>query len=264
MPPKRGRGNAANEERILEAAIQREAVAAVKARWPGILIQGSMNGAHLAGGGRAWNMLALGGVTRDEADLHFIERGRNGEASLYVEMKVPGKWPTTKQAYRGACVARRGNVYAVAHSSEELLKIVEDYLPVDFIADNPTPPGSPSPAPPRQPPSSSTPTRQSRSRKARMPTPPHPCVISLDSSDEEDGAGAHCASGSVGAGSSGTGGGLTGWAAAIAAASADEAGGAGEEEEEEWHDWDEEGERYFWEGSYHGWNRGGFDSDEDQ
>ena len=264
MPPKRGRGNAANEERILEAAIQREAVAAVEARWPGILIQGSMNGAHLAGGGRAWNMLALGGVRRDEADLHYIERGRNGEAGLYVEMKVPGKWPTTKQAYRGACVERRGNVYAVAHSSEELLKIVEDYLPVDFVADNPTPPGSPSPAPPRQPPSSSTPTRQSRSRKARMPTPPHPCVISLDSSDEEDGAGAHCASGSVGAGPSGTGGGLTGWAAAIAAASADEAGGAGEEEEEEWHDWDEEGERYFWEGSYHGWNRGGFDSDEDQ
>ena len=132
MPPKRGRVNAAAEERILEAAIQREAVAAVKARWPGILIQASMNGAHLAGGGRAWNMLALGGVRRDEADLHYIERGRNGEAGLYVEMKVPGKWPTTKQAYRGACVERRGNVYAVAHSSEELLKIVEDYLPVDF------------------------------------------------------------------------------------------------------------------------------------
>ena len=52
-------------------------------------------------------MLALGGVTRDEADLHFIERGRNGEASLYVEMKVPGKWPTTKQAYRGACESAR-------------------------------------------------------------------------------------------------------------------------------------------------------------
>ena len=117
-----------------EAQLQRDVVKACKARWPGIAIQASASGAHLAGGGRAGRLLKLSGVEVGDPDLNIREWGRKGEPSAYVELKVPGGVVSDAQRRQHAALRDRGHAVFVLYSLAEFMSTIAEYLPPDFDA----------------------------------------------------------------------------------------------------------------------------------
>ena len=117
-----------------EAQLQRRIVKACKGRWPGISMQASASGVHLAGGGRAGSLMRLSGVEAGDPDLHVREWGRNGEPSAYVELKVPGGVVRDTQLRQHAALRKRGCAVYILHSEAEFLSAIAEYLPPDFQA----------------------------------------------------------------------------------------------------------------------------------
>jgi len=119
---------------LLEGRLQRDMVVALDARWPGIERQASMNGATLKGGARAWSRHHSEGALQGDPDLNVREGGRNGERGLFVEVKLEGRALSPLQRWRFARLKARNYACVVAHSVEDLLTTVLNYLPPDFTA----------------------------------------------------------------------------------------------------------------------------------
>ena len=81
-------------------SLQKEMVAAALAARPGLALQASNMGVHLAGGARAGkNLKELGGFP-GEPDISVREQGRRGEPGLFAEVKTPGTFLEPHQARR--------------------------------------------------------------------------------------------------------------------------------------------------------------------
>jgi hypothetical protein len=119
---------------LLEGRLQRDMVVALDARWPGIERQASMNGATLKGGARAWSRHHSEGALQGDPDLNVREGGRNGERGLFVEVKLEGRALSPLQRWRFERLKARNYACVVAHSVEDLLTTVLNYLPPDFTA----------------------------------------------------------------------------------------------------------------------------------
>ena len=119
---------------LLEGRLQRDMVVALDARWPGIERQASMNGATLKGGARAWSRHHSEGALQGDPDLNVREGGRNGERGIFVEVKLEGRALSPLQRWRFARLKARNYACVVAHSVEDLLTTVLNYLPPDFTA----------------------------------------------------------------------------------------------------------------------------------
>ena len=113
-------------------SLQKEMVAAALAARPGLALQASNMGVHLAGGARAGkNLKELGGFP-GEPDISVREQGRRGEPGLFAEVKTPGTFLEPHQARRIEELEARGFVCIVVRSTAELLEALDVYLPEEW------------------------------------------------------------------------------------------------------------------------------------
>lgn len=110
-----------------ESMLQGECVAWFKFKFPNILIRGSMNGANLVGGARAWAKALRAGALNGEADLHIFYP--SGEFhTLFVELKSQKGRQRFSQVHFEKDVVDKGHAYIIARSLDEFKAAVKGYI----------------------------------------------------------------------------------------------------------------------------------------
>ena len=90
---------------------------------------GSSNGAFFGRrGAKQWGIAKAAGASKGYPDLFVHRRGANGEIGLAVELKLPGRHLSLEQIRWRSKLIASGNAYMVAHSLQEFLSGLDNYL----------------------------------------------------------------------------------------------------------------------------------------